>query len=838
MAPDSKRRYDDCDPVFADMEAPTTKKAKTSTQVNTQSKRTLKETANYKKLKTILDNWALFRTRLRNENVPDDLQDRLMNYYDKMRPRGGVVPIVYSTKKNNPLGRVYAEGMSYQSMPREIRHTLAYEDYYDLDIVNSAPTIIYQQYRSVVKLPVLQRYTESYDNRRAMLAEVAFAICRVSPTWDTVRCSEEAKELFIIPLNGGKGRTAGIRYQVQNFLPTWFFEYEAECKAIQDYVREAEVALVERIEKRKGEDDKWNVLGAVVEHLYERAEARIMWEVEKILIEWKWIQADYASPIHDGIQLLKRYVDPYRKSDSLELLSSLIKERTTFKVAFKFKEFDLAWTDVLETQDTRARDLRPHGTKHIDVAVELLSTTLNGRVKRRELGGVTNYFYLQKNGLWTPYKNVLANDMFVYVAHMNIHVARAKDGSDAFTSDYSHADKIVRTALSLIPEPPNMEEWHMRLVQGPVGKVVMRNGYYDGDLGEFCYNMNGIDSMIRIDRLYQKASDEMMQEVKDKLLIPILGPETCETYRCFMLVIARALFGRRGKYSVTLVGKRNRGKTLLFSALTYAMDQYAKVFEAGVIMDGHSEGSAVRSNDIFIQVQGKRLAFTDEGPDKDMNEKIVKEWQSTGLMPKIARGLYEPPQAVYNVSLLVLCGNTLPRMKDAAQRNIPLRCNTEFVSRGQLAENATKQFPRDNLVLANPEMENYIYSEGKANALLQIIFDTYHENKDQDFEWENFPEIMEWRDQELGTSDNRRWEQCFVMSEDPDDEVTLSKIKSTFSNKNIRMTAIQLEAELKEDLKDSTGNNPRTLIIKKRNGKSRYLVMKHCREADANDEDV
>ena len=839
MAPDSKRRYDDCDPVFADMEAPTTKKAKTITQVNTQSKRTLKETANYKKLKTILDNWALFRQRMRKHDIPDDdLQGRLMIYYQKMRPRGGILPIVYSAKKNNPKGRVYAEGPSYQSFPREIRHTLAYEQYYDLDIVKSAPTIVYQQYSQHVNLPVLGRYTQSEDSGRDMLTEVAIAISRVTPSADPRRCCEMAKGMMLVPLNGGTGEQSGIRYQVQDFLPGWFFDYEAECVAIQNYIREAEPALVERIEKRKVEEKKWNVLGAAIEHLYERAESTIMWEVENILVEWKWIQDGYASPIHDGIQVLRRFVDLHRKSDSLDLLSKRIEDKTGFRVQFKFKEFDLAWTDVVETEDMKDRVLRPHGTKHYEVAQELLSS-LVGRVKKRRFGKAVNFFYLQKNGLWTQSENALVDDMLIRVFGMNIHVSRAKEGSDPFTSDMGHAEKIVKCALKFIPEPDGMEDWHRSVVQGPRGKVVMKNGYYDGDLGEFCYNMDGIDCMLRIERNYERASPDMIQDVKDKLLIPILGPETCETYRCFMLVMARALFGKRGKYSLTFVGKRNRGKTLLFNALTHAMGDYAKVFESGVIMDGHSTGCAERDNNVFIQVQGRRLAFTDESPDKDANERAVKAWQSISLMPKIARGCGEAAQSVYNFSLLVLNGNKLPRMLEAAQKNIPLRAKYEFVSKGQLEANAAKQFPADNLVLARPEMEHYIYSEGKATALLEILFTTYHENKDQDFEWEDFPDVMEWRDQEVGTSDNTRWMQCFHMSTNPDDEVSHSTIVATFRRKEIRMTVNQLEEEIKEDLMDKTGLNPKTLSSYKRGtAGGRYWVMKHLRAVDTTDDDM
>ena len=86
------------------------------------------------------------------------------------------------------LGRVYpAKSLSLCSVRREIRHTLAYNKYVDIDVANCHPELLKQVCdHNKIKTRYLKQYVE---NREDILVDVmTYYDCR----------REEAKELFII----------------------------------------------------------------------------------------------------------------------------------------------------------------------------------------------------------------------------------------------------------------------------------------------------------------------------------------------------------------------------------------------------------------------------------------------------------------------------------------------------------------------------------------------------------------------------------------------------------------------------------------------------------------
>ena len=66
------------------------------------------------------------------------------------------------------MGAFFAKGsLSLQSLPREVRHTISKDFYYDIDIVNAQPEILYQYCkRHNLETPNLKEYI---DNRQDIL---------------------------------------------------------------------------------------------------------------------------------------------------------------------------------------------------------------------------------------------------------------------------------------------------------------------------------------------------------------------------------------------------------------------------------------------------------------------------------------------------------------------------------------------------------------------------------------------------------------------------------------------------------------------------------------------
>ncbi len=69
------------------------------------------------------------------------------------------------------IGRYFAKGsLSLQSLPKEVRHTISKDYYYDVDIVNAHTVILYQYCKKQgLSTPNLNEYIE---NREGILGEI------------------------------------------------------------------------------------------------------------------------------------------------------------------------------------------------------------------------------------------------------------------------------------------------------------------------------------------------------------------------------------------------------------------------------------------------------------------------------------------------------------------------------------------------------------------------------------------------------------------------------------------------------------------------------------------
>lgn len=77
------------------------------------------------------------------EDVPKEDRIKLKNIKNAVKKNDLEVTYCHSDdKKENKLGRMYARGSSIQKLSRKTRNHLCHENYWDLDIVNSHPTIL------------------------------------------------------------------------------------------------------------------------------------------------------------------------------------------------------------------------------------------------------------------------------------------------------------------------------------------------------------------------------------------------------------------------------------------------------------------------------------------------------------------------------------------------------------------------------------------------------------------------------------------------------------------------------------------------------------------------
>lgn len=266
-----------------------------------------------------LINSNLLRTtsRKRSGVTYENEKDQLLKLSKKVKANKLTVKYLLTSYK---IGRVFPEkGLSLGSLRREIRHTLCFNKYVDIDIENCHPQLLLQLCKAN-DIPV--NYLEQYvNNRKAILQEV-------SQYYNCTR--DDAKLLFIIlAYYGSFSKWTG---NVNNLPATKFIsDYITELKMIGVMIANSNPDLVDIVKKL----EKKNETGTVVSLFLQQKEREILEVIYNYLTAQ--LQLDNKCVLcFDGIMIpIEKYND-----NLLNLLSEHILNTTGFDLKFTTKAFD------------------------------------------------------------------------------------------------------------------------------------------------------------------------------------------------------------------------------------------------------------------------------------------------------------------------------------------------------------------------------------------------------------------------------------------------------------------------------------------------------------------
>lgn len=173
---------------------------------------TLDEKFNQHKLNYIIKNKDTLKNSMRTKCFEDDYDPfAIANKYLNKSNNG---TIITKYKQNASYGRFYAVGsLSLQSLPREIRHTIANEFYIDIDIKNAHPVIL-AHICNMRDIPcrTLKKYNKNRDEY----------LNQISSDKDT------AKTVILSIINGGKKAVQELKEE----KPEWLDEFKKEIEKI------------------------------------------------------------------------------------------------------------------------------------------------------------------------------------------------------------------------------------------------------------------------------------------------------------------------------------------------------------------------------------------------------------------------------------------------------------------------------------------------------------------------------------------------------------------------------------------------------------------------------
>jgi len=153
----------------------------------------LNESFDSNKLAYIINNFASFKNKLRWRKRYDEFEpvNILKKYLN--RSRNGQIRVDY--KQKNGKGRFFAIGsMSLQNIAREIRHTIARDYYFDIDLTNAHPVILcFLCDKYNFQCEALKEYIE---NREELLKQV-------KDDDGKVLSRDKVKQIYLSLTNGG-----------------------------------------------------------------------------------------------------------------------------------------------------------------------------------------------------------------------------------------------------------------------------------------------------------------------------------------------------------------------------------------------------------------------------------------------------------------------------------------------------------------------------------------------------------------------------------------------------------------------------------------------------------
>lgn len=230
--------------------------------------------------------------------------------------------VVYKKAKYG-YGRIYPQkSLSLCSLRRQIRHTLSFHQYIDIDVMNCHPELLLQICEhNNIKTKYLKQYVK---NRNEILTEVQIEY----------KCDrDKAKLLFIILAYYGS-------------FDTWISDNNIEKKEpsdfIQDYINELQwiglkiVKANPELLKAVKDAEKKNEKASVVSIFLQEKERQVLEVVYEYLKSKGIIVNKECVLCFDGIMILKSKYN----SDLLEELSQDVLTRLGFKLKFTEKEMN------------------------------------------------------------------------------------------------------------------------------------------------------------------------------------------------------------------------------------------------------------------------------------------------------------------------------------------------------------------------------------------------------------------------------------------------------------------------------------------------------------------
>lgn len=667
---------------------------------------------------------------------------------------GGEITVTYQ-KAGHGIGRYFAKhSHSLANIPREIRHTIAADYYYDIDMVNAHPAIL-QTYctKQGLSCSELSKYVAERDTLLQEFMEQS-GLSR-----------EECKNIILAITNGGKLHN-------RSKCPGWVQRYEVEMQNIHKYVSEHE-KLVMDVTKKKGKT--YNMSGSAVNLLLCQIENELLMSLYNYAKELKLI-TNNAVLVFDGIMLYKPECKHIDMTPFLRDAEARMYEDTGYFVSLKEKPMtnQLPLPTELPTIHSTEIVIQDEENEAANIFLEMI---------KDDIRCCEGQIFFKKDGIWLSSDQQVKRALLDRCLKANM-VKINKDTGEIkpYSSVLSHAKSIVEATMCRVPETPTFLEdlwWDTK------GKLVFLDGYWDFKTKQFCKGVPNTGSTIQIQRPFPSRNEKIIQAVYDRVLYPILGDLTVP----FLQYLARAVAGHcEDKVWGVMMGERDCGKGVLGVLLYTAFEKYVVTLSAESLVCErvHTSGDEAKKLSWIVPMQFSRIALTNEIRIMEdvklmLDGNIIKKIASGGDMI-MCRLLYQNERMIRIMATLLMACNDLPKVTpaDAYEKIVPFSCPHKFVE--NCTSDMLSNFPFYRK--ADPSIkESFCRLKDAGDALFWIITDYYKEH----------PVILtdamqNFKDQFRVVDESSSILKYFHVTGNANDKVPSSEVTSLIKNKGLNMS--------------------------------------------------
>lgn len=316
----------------------------------------------------------------------------------------GYTKVIYKKaemSKNHPMdfGRVYPiNNVGLCMTRRQLRHTLAKEYYFDIDLVNAQPTILYQVCKSnTIECKLLKEYIK---NREQILTNMIkqYNINR-----------DEAKNCFVCLMMGGgiKKWFSDNKINDSSDISKYLIELHQELTTIKNIIAIKNMKVLGyQVEKNKIEKEKEDYVleNSILAFFLQEYECRILEAMYLYCKKNKIIENNCVSLIFDGLLIRKYKVQDINKL--MEELEICIKNITGFDMKLSCKEMNEDYIDILD-QHQIEHEKRPNCYDSIKEEFEKNHFKLMNPISYATIDKDESLILRKKTDFFNAYENIL-----------------------------------------------------------------------------------------------------------------------------------------------------------------------------------------------------------------------------------------------------------------------------------------------------------------------------------------------------------------------------------------------------------------------------------------------